>query len=278
MGQFTTDDGISVAFDDEGEGRPLVLLHGLMAHRGFFPAQRALAERFRLVTIDLRGHGGTRTGNRPPDVETLAGDVGALAAALDLRGAIGVGWSLGAAVLWHVLTGPETDRFDGAVVIDMTPCVRNGAGWSLGLAPELCEARAQAIANQFETFAATAGAAIFAAPDRAGEPHPLAGWAAEEFARNDRSAIAALWASLVEQDFRPRLAAVRQPTLVVHGAHSHLYGPETAGHLAAALPRARALCFERSGHAPHLEQPELFNEALIDFAASLPPVRTTEHA
>jgi pimeloyl-ACP methyl ester carboxylesterase len=278
LGQFTTEDGIAIAFDDEGEGRPLVLLHGLMAHRGFFPAQRALAGRFRLITIDLRGHGDTATGPRLPDVETLARDVGALAAELDLEGAVGIGWSLGAAVLWHLLTGPETHRFDGAVVVDMTPCVRNAADWSLGLETELCDARTQAIESDFKAFAAAAGAAIFAAPDAAGAPHPLAGWAAEEFARNDGAPIAALWSSLVEQDFRPRLAAVRQPTLVVHGALSHLYGPETAEHLAAALPRARALRFERSGHAPHLEQPELFNAALIEFAASLPPVRTSEHA
>lgn len=277
MKQFRTADGASIAFDDEGEGRPLVLLHGLMAHAGFFDAQRALADRFRVVRIDLRGHGESRREGEAARIETLAGDVAALSRELGLAGAIGVGWSLGAAVLWHVLAGPESARYAGAVVVDMTARVRNDESWDLGLSPDLCEARAEAIRANFESFAASAGAAIFAQAD--GEArHPLAGWAAAEFARNDAAAIASLWASLVDQDFRPLLAAIRQPTLVVHGARSHLYGSDTADHLVAALPNASAIRFDRSGHAPHLEQPELFNAALARFAATLPPVHPIQTA
>ena len=55
--QFTAADGARIAYADEGRGRPLVLLHGLMAHRGFYDPQAALADEFRLVTVDLRGHG-----------------------------------------------------------------------------------------------------------------------------------------------------------------------------------------------------------------------------
>jgi pimeloyl-ACP methyl ester carboxylesterase len=271
LGQFRTADGARIAFEDEGEGRPLVLLHGLMAHSGFFRAQRALAGRFRIVTIDLRGHGESRGAGDGASIEALAGDVAELAASLDLCDAVGVGWSLGAAVLWHVLTGPESGRFAGAVVVDMTARVMNTSGWDLGLSPDVCEARAQAIASDFESFATAAGAAIFAE-----SRHPLSSWASEEFARNDAGAIGSLWASLVGQDFRPRLAEIRQPTLVVHGARSHLYGADTADHLVAALPNATAVRFDRSGHAPHLEQPELFNAALCEFAASLPPVRHTQ--
>lgn len=277
MRRFRTSDGTTIAFDDEGEGRPLVLLHGLMAHRGFFPAQRALADRFRIVTVDLRGHGQSRGSAAGTTTETLAADVAALAAHLDLEGAVGVGWSLGAAVLWHLLAGPESRRFAGAVVVDMTPRVMNDASWTLGLSADLCEARAQAIATDFESFAAAAGAAIFASADGAAR-HPLADWASAEFARNDPAAIGAIWASLVAQDFRPLLATIRQPTLVVHGARSHLYGPDTAEHLADAIPDASRVRFESSGHAPHIEQGELFNAALSEFAASLPPVRQTQTA
>jgi hypothetical protein len=40
--QFTASDGARIAFRDSGSGRPLVLLHGLMAHSGFFAAQHEL--------------------------------------------------------------------------------------------------------------------------------------------------------------------------------------------------------------------------------------------
>ncbi|HEX8064052.1 MAG TPA: alpha/beta hydrolase [Allosphingosinicella sp.] len=270
MRGFTASDGARIAYSDEGEGRPLLFLHGLMADSGFFERQRSLVDSFRVIAVDLRGHGGSPAGPVPPTIERLAEDVQGLARALALEGAVGVGWSLGAAVLWRVLAGPASPRFAGAVVVDMTPRVLNDPEWDLGLSRETCEARSQAIRDDFPAFAAAAGQAIFAAPGNEADR------AAAAFAANDPAAIGALWESLVDEDFRPLLPWIRQPTVVVHGAHSHLYGADTAGHLVSALPSARAVAFDRSGHAPHLEQPELFNATLREFAATLPPVRQIE--
>jgi pimeloyl-[acyl-carrier protein] methyl ester esterase len=263
---FTASDGARIAYRDEGRGVPLVLLHGLMAHGGFFREQDVLADNFRLIRIDLRGHG--FSAKERSNVEQIAADVAELADALDLRDAIGVGWSLGATILWHVLTGPAAHRFAGAVVVDMTARVLNDEDWDLGLSAEACEARSAAIRDDFERFALAAGQAIFAQPVENG-PQALADWASFEFARNDPATIAALWASLVRQDVRTLLEGIRHPTLIVHGAQSRLYGEDTADHLVAALPDARAVRFDRSGHAPHLEQPELFNRTLRDFADRL---------
>jgi pimeloyl-ACP methyl ester carboxylesterase len=267
--QFMASDGAAVAYEDEGRGRPLVLLHGLMAHSGFFMRQRELADEFRLIAIDLRGHGQSRS-DGPVTVEQLAHDVAALADDLDLEDAIGLGWSLGATVLWHVLASEAGRRFSGSVIVDMTPRVLNQEDWELGLAPELCQARTDSIRGDFASFALGAGQAIFTQPV---QDEALAGWAGEEFARNDRQSMDALWASLVEQDVRPLLGSIAQPTLVIHGAHSQLYGSGTADFLVRALPNARAVQFDRSGHAPQLEQPELFNRTIREFAAGLPRVR-----
>ena len=166
-----------IAYRDEGEGRPLVLLHGLMAHGGFFREQAPLADAFRLIAIDLRGHGASARPGERPTVEQVAADVAGLADALGLEGAIGVGWSMGATILWHVLTGPAAARFAGAVSIDMTARVLNDEDWGLGLSPQACEARTAAIRDDFASFAAAAGQAIFARPVAGGRgrlAHPTA--------------------------------------------------------------------------------------------------------
>ena len=265
---FTASDGAQIAYRDVGQGTPLVLLHGLMAHGGFFREQAPLARDFRVIVPDLRGHGASARPGEQPAVEQIAADVAGLADALDLREAIGVGWSMGATILWHVLTGSAADRFAGAIVIDMTARVLNDAEWGLGLSPEACEARSAAIRDDFASFATQAGQGIVAQPPD-DDARALADWASFEFGRNDPATIAALWASLVRQDVRALLEGIRHPTLVVHGARSRLYGDDTADHLVAALPNARAVRFERSGHAPHLEEPELFNATLRDFADRL---------
>lgn len=272
MQHFTAPDGARIAYRDEGLGRPLVLLHGLMAHGGFFADQSALAERFRLISIDFRGHGASAACDPEITLAQLAGDVAALVQALEIEDAIGIGWSLGASVLWRVLAGASGVRFAGAVVVDMTPRVLNRDDWNLGLSRETCDARTAAMRDDFADFATNAGHAIFAQPVADGFLEKSA-WAGGEFAASNRSAVAALWASLMEDDLRSLLPRIVQPTLVVHGAQSQLYGPGTADHVAASLPNARTLRFDRSGHAPHMEEPELFNRAIEDFAASLPRVR-----
>jgi pimeloyl-ACP methyl ester carboxylesterase len=273
--RFTASDGVAIAYDIGGEGRPLLLLHGLMAHRGFFEAQRTLESDFKLITVDLRGHGQSRADGLRPSVERIAQDVSELIEHLDLHDAIGIGWSLGASVLWRVLSGPASGRFAGAVVVDMTARVLNGEDWQLGLTQEHCDARSAAIREDYSAFATTAGQNIFAQPI-ADTKRNLATWAGEQFALNEPAAMSAVWDSLVAGDDRPLLPNITQPTLVIHGEKSMLYGADTARHLADALPHASIITFERSGHAPHMEQPELFNATIRDFAASLPPVHQTE--
>ena len=273
--RYAASDGAEIAYSDEGAGRPLVLLHGLMAHRGFFQPQQELAGEFRLIGIDLRGHGASAAAGGALTVDRLAEDVSELVACLGLEGAVGIGWSLGASVLWRVLSGPEGRRFAGSVTIDMTPRVLNDGDWQLGLTPEICEARTNAIRHDFSNFAVAAGHAIFAQPVADGK-RAVADWASFEFARNDHHAIDAVWTSLVAEDFRAELPGIEQPALVVHGAHSQLYGPGTADHLVRALPHARAVRFERSGHAPHLEEPQLFNTLIREFAATLPQPREAQ--
>lgn len=295
--RFTASDGASIAWEQDGSGRPILMLHGLMAHRGFFRAQAPLAEHFRLIGVDLRGHGesggsqpchsresgklGLATAAAPLDscfrgddnlgLDRLAADVAELAAHLDLDGAIGIGWSLGAAVLWRVLAGGEGARFAGAVIVDMTPKVLNEGGWTLGLTPEHCDARAAAFRGEFAAFAAQAGPAIFADGDALGP------WAAREFARNDAGAMGAIWQSLVAADLRPLLPRIAQPSLIVHGAHSPLYDAATANYVAGVLLHARAIAFQRSAHAPQLEEPERFNALVTEFAASLPQIRQPQN-
>ncbi len=268
LDHFTASDGARIAFRDEGGGRPLLLLHGLMAHSGFFRFQQSLARDFRLIAVDLRGHGESRAANGTLTVDRLACDVAEIAASLELDDAIGVGWSLGATVLWELLAGAEARRFAGAVVIDMTARVENEADWDLGLSSEACAVRTAAIAADFETFAVAAGQAIFSQPipDRF---RAVADWASFEFARNDAATIGAIWRSLVAEDFRPLLGRIEQPTLVIHGRQSQLYDAATAAYLARAIPNAEAIEFAGSGHAPQIEEAELFNDTIRSFADRL---------
>lgn len=273
MRLFEASDGEVIAFSDEGEGRPLVFLHGWGAHSGFFAPQRAaLAAKFRVVTFDLRGSPHAPAAANLT-IERLGQDVCEVAEDLDLEDAVAIGWSMGAMALWAALAGPAAARFAASVVIDMSPRILTGPDWLLGIRGgydrDAAARTLEAMRADWPGFCRVFASRLFAEGDD--RPDGLRGWAETEAARGDPERLAPLWASMAEQDFRALLPRLSAPTLIVHGGRSWLYEPAVAEALEALLPRARRRAYESSGHAPHLEEPERFNRDIEEFAAIAPP-------
>lgn len=273
VAQLVLSDGLHMAYADQGVGRPLLLVHGWGANQSFFDVQRrALEQDFRVITMDLRGHGASAAPDGRPSVEALARDLVAFADELDLCDTLAVGWSMGAMVLWRALLEGLDARLAGMVVVDMTPRIVNDAGWTLGIRggydAAASRAAQQAMVADWPAFAAALARAVVA-EGLDDERRPLIDWVAGEVAHNDPAALAHLWGSLTSQDFRAELERFDLPTLIVNGALSQLYAAETSRFLEDRLPDASRITFERSGHAPHLEEPDRFNRVITDFAASL---------
>ncbi|HTJ34122.1 MAG TPA: alpha/beta hydrolase [Dactylosporangium sp.] len=99
VGQYADVNGINLYYETHGEGSPLVLLHGgLGSGEMFGPVIPALAERHRVIAVDLQGHGRTADVDRPLDLGTMAADIAALIEFLGLGKAALVGYSLGGGV------------------------------------------------------------------------------------------------------------------------------------------------------------------------------------
>ncbi|WP_329359639.1 alpha/beta fold hydrolase [Streptomyces sp. NBC_01483] len=68
--QITSSDGVRIAFETVGCGPPLVLVHGFFGQRSTWRSAShvdALADSYRLVLIDARGHGGS---GAPHDIDS----------------------------------------------------------------------------------------------------------------------------------------------------------------------------------------------------------------
>ena len=98
-GEYAEVNGINLYYETHGSGQPLILLHGgLMSGETFGPVLPLLAERHKVVAVDLQGHGRTADIDRPIDVRLMAGDIAALIDHLKLDKADVVGYSLGGGV------------------------------------------------------------------------------------------------------------------------------------------------------------------------------------
>jgi 3-oxoadipate enol-lactonase len=113
-------DGVTLALDDSGEGRPVVLAHGLTATRRYVVMGSTALQRsgHRVIAYDARGHGASSPAPDPGDYtyEELGRDLKALLDGLGIERAVLAGASMGAhTLLWLALAHPE--RVAGLVVI-----------------------------------------------------------------------------------------------------------------------------------------------------------------
>ena len=123
MGTITTDDGVEIFYKDWGAGQPIVFSHGWPLSADDWDAQLMffLAQGYRVVAHDRRGHGrSTQTGDGH-DMDHYADDLAAVTAHLDLRDAVHVGHSTGGGEVAHYLGRHGEDRVAKAVLISAVP-------------------------------------------------------------------------------------------------------------------------------------------------------------
>ena len=117
--------GIRLAFQTIGEGRPLILLHGGFGSVEMFgPNVEALAAGRQVIGVDLQSHGRTPAADRPMRFETMAADVVALIGHLGFENADVMGFSLGVA--------GDTDGLPPAHAVEFFGLLDGGlrdAGW-----------------------------------------------------------------------------------------------------------------------------------------------------
>ena len=124
MGTLTTPDGTEIFYKDWGTGQPIVFSHGWPLSSDDWDAQLMffLAQGYRVVAHDRRGHGRSAQVSEGHDMDHYADDLAALTAHLDLRDAVHVGHSTGGGEVAHYLGRHGEDRVAKAALISaVTP-------------------------------------------------------------------------------------------------------------------------------------------------------------
>jgi pimeloyl-[acyl-carrier protein] methyl ester esterase len=272
-------DGATIETSISGAGRPVVFVHGWAMNGGYFDAQRRdLSGACKVITCDLRAHGGSTSPAALPTVERLAEDLIEIFDHLGLADAICVGWSMGAMVVWSALTDSAfARRVSGHAVIDMSPRISNDSTWRLGLSdgrrPLATIKAVEAMTADWPATVRRFVPRIFAAGGEA-EKRPHIERMIEEANALDPEAMASLWESMAVQDFRAVIPALDLPMLVMRGDKSQLYSAATGEYVVRTARNAELAVFRASGHAPHIEEPEEFNRRLSRFIRQVPSTST----
>jgi len=273
---LTGSDGVALHYTDEGSGPPIVLVHGWTFSGAVFRHNvPALAERHRVVTVDLRGHG--RSGKEPVawTLTQSARDLRAVIEHLDLRSVTVAGWSMGVTLLFNYLAEYGHDRLAGLVFIDMTPHLLQEPDWPHAAFGTMDARAGIALARDVVADPMAFRAAFIPACFAGAQPPDAATtdwWIAESMLTPTPATLAYLIA-MIGYDHRPRLSSIDVPVLLCHGSQSAVYPTALGEHLREAIPDATLQMFERGGHALFWEQPHEFNDAVEEFVGQVNTAR-----
>ena len=269
-------DGARLAYDDAGKGRPVVLIHGVCMSRRFFERNtEPLAERFRVVSVDLRGHGESPASEGGHTVAQYAQDVKHLLDTLGLEDAVLVGWSMGSFVIWDLVRQFGAGGIAGHVNVSQGPTDLNRDGWELGIFP--LEELFSTLAAAQDDFHAVMDHFVPAMLKH----EPSADDQAVLVAETQRIGANAGTCILLDQslqDYRAFVASYAVPTLLVWGADEKVVAAANGPWLQATQPKAELVVFEESGHCPMWEEPARFNQVVGDWIEALPAARRRRSA
>lgn len=234
---------------------PVLLLGGsLGANLSMWePQMRALADRFRVVAFDQRGHGRSPVPPGPYTIGDMGADVIALMDQLGTERAFYAGLSIGGMVgIWLGANAP--DRVERLVLLCTSAYAPPPSRW-------LERAAAVRAAGTTEVVADAVVERWFT-PEWARE-HP------EQVQRHramivatDPEGYACCCEALAAMDLRRDLESISAPTLVIGGLQDQSLPPDHQELIAGAIPGARLELIGAAAHIASAEQPELVNHLI----------------
>jgi pimeloyl-ACP methyl ester carboxylesterase len=248
-------DGATISYTTTGAGPALILVHGITDSRHMWdPLVGPLAEDFKVIAVDLRGHGESE--RRPPyDVTTLADDVHSVVDAVGAIEPLLVGHSLGGAVVSiYAATYPTR----GVVNIDQMLQLAGFKDALTSIEPML--------RGDAATFASLMR-------DITGDYGPLSESERARIAAQsspEQDVVLGVWGPVLTSDMAAldalvdaTASAISVPYLALHGRDP---GPAYAEWLAGHVEGSTLEVWPDHGHFPHLVEPQRFLDRLHDFA------------
>ncbi|MGH3577038.1 MAG: alpha/beta fold hydrolase [Mycobacterium sp.] len=271
--RVATDDGGEVHVIEKGDvGSPVLLVHGFSLTSAVWAYQLwDISTSYRVLAVDQRGHGRSRSGSDPKSVSRLGQDLLNVLENLDIKGAVVVGHSMGSMAVLKMLSehaGVIGDRVSGAVLLSASggPMAKL-PGWNrssdrLGLAGAAAMARAGERLSTSPAGSYIATRAVFGR-----RPVPAHVEMARELMSQATPEVQSeLLGPVLGFDVSVSLGSIALPVLVVAGTKDRLTPPRHAQRLAGALPDARLRRFPDCGHMAMLERRWEVDGAIEAFA------------
>lgn len=273
---FNTSDNVALQYIDTGGSKPVLLLvHGW--HQSAIQWKKQITHfstKYRVIAIDLRGHGESEKTDRGYRISRLSADLYELFNLLDLKNAIVMGHSMGCAIIWSYWDTyvQSRARISKLILVDQSPCMIANPTWDQGIATSLAailsptavyDIGAGLCGSQEGMFTRNFIRSMFTESLNEEDLE----WTLEHCLKMDPKNAATLLVDHAAQDWRDVIPTINVPTLVV-GAEGSLFNKEGSEWVASHIQGAKLEIFKKEEGGSHFmlwDNHKKFNELVDNF-------------
>lgn len=270
MSDFITPDGVKLNFEMAGSGKPLLFLHGwAMCSRVWKYQLRWFTREYQVITLDLRGHGGSESPDGDYSFSSLSQDIIHFIEGLQLERLTLVGWSLAVSLILKLFNS-HLLGIDSLVLVDGTPAFMANREFPHGLPHPVVKRMLKLVNSNFAQALKIFHNLLLSEREWDIENKDEI-WdllTSEDYLPKQEVAHKLLL-SLANEDLRGTMGNITVPTLLMHGGEDRICPPGAAQFMKEHLKSAEIVLFPGAGHVPFLTQPNTFNQRLSYFLSSL---------
>jgi pimeloyl-ACP methyl ester carboxylesterase len=255
--------GINLAYTDKGQGTPLVFLHAFPLSKVMWqPQVHALTEFYRVVTLDLPGHGESDSLLWNLTLDDYAKDVVSLLDHLNIGPTVFIGLSMGGYILFSVYRN-FPDRVKGMVLAD----TRAQADSQEGKAGR--RAMAQLANKEGSSAIADLMLPKLLAPSTVQQRPDIVKQVRTMILQTPKDGIIVdLMAMAARPDSTDLLSTITCPTLIIVGEDDVATPVTESRYMADRITNSTLITIPGAGHLSNFEQPASFNQSLQNFLAT----------
>jgi non-heme chloroperoxidase len=252
-------DGASLFYNDWGSGKPVVFSHAWALNADIWEYQLTeLSDQgLRCIAYDRRGHGRSSDPGRGYDYDTLADDLAALIEQLDLTEVTLVGFSMGSGEVARYLSRHGAERIARIMLVSAVRPEPDGALFP-GFIAALKQDRPAFFAGGVPLFLGQSAVSL-----------AMSQWVLTQFLRASPKAIIECMRAISASDLHADFAAIKLPTLVIHGGNDQVNPLDKTGKLTAqAIPGAELRVYDDAPHGLVITHRDRLTRDLLAFVRS----------
>lgn len=255
--KFTTQDEIKLSYTDQGQGQPVVILTGIGGFKEIWQRQIPvlLTAGYRVINLDCRNQGQSEHTAKGLRISRHAQDLAELIQQLELQQVILMGNSMGAATIFAYVSLYGSANIARVIDVDQSPQMVNTSEWPYGF-------KALTWNNFYTYLQKPFGKSTFKRIDS--QIYQQIQLLKKTFPYDVKLNFPFL-VNHALQNWRDVLPQLSCPILFIVGANSPYFNPKFASVAAEMTAQGQVQVIEQSGHIVMAEQPEKFNQALINF-------------